>query len=103
MYLAKCRDIYALSHEYFVDVCVQLEWQPRTRRVRGCHSNCTQTSTKYEGDNAIVINTKIYGNTIVINTKIGFVRRLKNKEKKNKVMHLLLLKKFFFQLNIKPA
>ena len=62
---------YALSHEYFVDVCVQLEWQPRTRRVRGCHSNCTQTSTKYEGDNDIVINTKI-----------GFVRRLKNKEKK---------------------
>ena len=44
-----------------------------------------------------------YGNTIFINTKIGFVRRLKNKEKKNKVKHLLLLKKFFFQLNIKPA
>ena len=57
-----CMYIYALSHEYFVDVYVQLEWQPRTRRVRGCHSNCTQTSTKYEGDNAIVINTKIYGN-----------------------------------------
>ena len=53
-------DNYALSHEYFVDVCVQLEWQPRTRRVRGCHSNWTQTSTKYEGDNAIVINTKTY-------------------------------------------
>ena len=79
--------IYALSHEYFVDVCVQLEWQPRTRRVRGCHSNCTQTSTKYEGDNAIVINTKIYGNAIVINTKIGFVRRLKNKEKKNLIIY----------------
>ena len=54
---------YALSHEYFVEVSVQLEWQPRTRRVRGCHSNWTETSTKYEGDNAIVINTKkkIYG------------------------------------------
>ena len=51
-------DIYALSHEYFVEVSVQLEWQPRTRRVRGCHSNWTETSTKYEGDNAIVINTK---------------------------------------------
>ena len=49
---------YALSHEYFVEVSVQLEWQPRTRRVRGCHSNWTETSTKYEGDNAIVINTK---------------------------------------------
>ena len=28
----------------------------------------TQTSTKYEGDNANVINTTIYGNAIVINT-----------------------------------
>ena len=45
---------YALSHEYFVEVFVQLVWQPRTRRVRGSHSNWTQTSTKYEGDNAIV-------------------------------------------------
>ena len=53
-------NIYALSNEYFVEVSVQLEWQPRTRRVRGCHSNWTQTSTKYEGDNAIVINTKTY-------------------------------------------
>ena len=61
MYLTASKshdDIYSLSHEYFVDVCVQLEWQPRTRRARGCHSNWTQTSTKYEGDNAIVINTK---------------------------------------------
>ena len=54
----KSRNIYALSPSYFVEVCVQLEWQPRTRRVRGCHSNWTETSTKYEGDNAIVINTK---------------------------------------------
>ena len=54
---------YALSHEHFVEVSVHLEWQPRTRRVRGCHSNWTETSTKYEGDNAIVINTKknMYG------------------------------------------
>ena len=58
MIVSNFYDTYALSHEYFVEVSVQLEWQPRTRRVRGCHSNWTETSTKYEGDNAIVINTK---------------------------------------------
>ena len=65
-----CMNIYALSYECFVEVCVQLEWQP-TQRVQGCHSNWTQTSTKYEGNNAIVIITK---------TLFGFVRRFKNRE-----------------------
>ena len=58
IWLFKSSNDYALSHEYFFEVCVQLEWQLRTRRVRGCHSNWTQTSTKYEEDNAIVVNIK---------------------------------------------
>ena len=50
-----CMNIYALSYECFVEVCVQLEWQP-TQRVQGCHSNWKQTSTKYEGKNAQLLS-----------------------------------------------